>query len=119
MPAYYEVQCQTELEVLNKYDWICCAVAIIDVRDIKYIFRDRDREMGARIRNKVKAFWDSAEPPAPDLIADSDLLARMQRANSSDKAYDATESAEFDIAALSYLDAMSAAKKADDEKKSP
>ena len=102
-PEYYEVQVQHELEVLGKYDWCCLAVFVMDTRDVKLIWRERDKDFGAAIRNKVREFWAMEEPPAPDLEKDSDLLARMHRANSSDKTMDATEHPEFDVLAMSYL----------------
>jgi predicted phage-related endonuclease len=116
-PAYYEIQCQHELETLNKYDWICLAVAILDTREIKYIWRERDLEMGKAIRSKIKWFWNLKEPPDPNLVKDSDLLARMQRANSSDKVFDATKHPEFDIWAMAYCDANKAIAQAEETKK--
>lgn len=116
-PAYYEVQCQHELECLNRYDHICLAVALMDTREIKYIWRERDREMGAAIRNKIKAFWKLAEPPEPDMVKDSDLLARMHRANSRDSVYDATQHDGFDFWAQAYLDANHQIKVAEESKK--
>lgn len=101
-PAYYEVQCQHQLELMGQYEWICLAVAIVDTRDIKYIWRQRDRDFGASIRKKIKWFWDLDISPPPDLVKDSDLLARLHRANSNDSVYDGTEDGEFQIAAMSY-----------------
>lgn len=103
-PAYYEVQGQHELECLDKYDYICFAIAIVDTREIKYIFRERDKYMGNAIRDKITAFWESKEPPPPDMIKDSDLLAKMHRANNKDSAYDGTEDAEFLTSCISYIE---------------
>lgn len=115
-PAYYEVQVQHELEVLGKYQWCCLAIFIMDTREIKLLWREKDADFGRSIREKVKQFWASTEPPAPDMVADSDLLARMHRANSSDSVMDATENPDFNIWALSYLQEGEKEKAAKEEK---
>jgi predicted phage-related endonuclease len=116
-PPYYEVQGQHQLEMINKYDYVCFAVAILDTREIKYIFRDRDVKMGGIIRNKIKEFWAMKEPPPPDLEKDSDLLALMHRANSNNSSYNAMEDTDFNMAALSYIEATTKAKAAETAKK--
>ena len=116
-PPYYEVQVQHEMETLNRFDKCCLAVFIMDTRDVKLLWRDRDRDFGSSIRKKIREFWASEKPPAPDLVADSELLARMHRANSNDSALDATKNAEFDIWAASYLDETKREKSAKEEKK--
>jgi len=116
-PAYYEVQVQHELECIGEYEWCALVVFIMDTRDVKILWRKRDRDMGAKIRAKIRHFWLSGEIPAPDLEADSDLLARMQRANNSDKTLDATEISEFDLYAQAYLDETLKSKQADLAKK--
>ncbi|UOF77752.1 exonuclease [Caudoviricetes sp.] len=87
----YEVQFQTELEVLNKYDWILSVVFIADTRTLKYIWRDRDRDMGRVLRQAVKEFWVSTEPPAPDFERDKSAIARLMPQAEKGKAMDATE----------------------------
>jgi predicted phage-related endonuclease len=116
-PPYYEVQVQHEMEVIDKYGWCCLAVFVMDTRDVKLLWRQRDREMGAAIRQRVREFWAMKEPPPPDLVKDSDLLARMHRANNSDKTYNGTESPEFVMAAQAYLDETAREKQADEAKK--
>jgi len=102
-PAYYEVQVQHELEVINKYEYAMLAVFIMDTREVKLLYRSRDKEMGAAIRVRVKEFWEMQSPPPPDLAKDSDLLSKMQRANSKDKTYDASNDGDFELAAMAYL----------------
>lgn len=116
-PPYYEVQCQHELEALDKYDFIILAVAVVDYRQMHYIWRDRDRDFGGAIRDKIKEFWNMKEPPAPDLDADSDLLARMHRANSTDKAADLVKDDEFSLLAMSYIQEGGKEKAAQEAKK--
>jgi predicted phage-related endonuclease len=116
-PPYYEIQCQHELECLERHNHICLAVALMDTREIRYIWRERDREMGAAIRKKIKDFWAMQEPPPPDLVKDSDILARMHRANSGAGVFDATKHPDFDLWAQSYLDANAQIKVAEETKK--
>lgn len=116
-PAYYEVQVQCQMELDRRHDLTCLAVFIMDTREYKLLWRKRNAEMGAKIKAKVKHFWHSGEIPKPDLEKDSDLLAKMQRANSNDKAYNGVENPDFDIYASAYLDAMEKAKQADSAKK--
>lgn len=121
VPDYYETQCQHQLEVIDDYEWICLAVAIVDTRQIKYIWRARDRGFGRAIRDRINSFIALEAPPPPDLEKDADLLARMHRANNTDAVYNGTEDAEFNIAAQAYLDENEkekAAKKAKDRAKS-
>lgn len=116
-PAYYEVQVQHEMEVLDQYDFCVLAVFVMDTRDVKLLWRDRDRSMGAAIREKVRKFWAMEAPPPPDLLADSDLLARMHRANSRDAVMDATEHPDFDLLTQSYIDESAKQSQAEDAKK--
>jgi len=116
-PAYYEVQVQHELEVINKYDFAILAVFIMDTRDVKLLYRERDKEMGAAIRAKIKQFWSMESPPPPDLAKDSDLLVKMQRANSKDKTYDASNNGDFELAAMAYLQESEKEKMAQEAKK--
>ncbi len=116
-PEYYEFQCQHELECYGKADWICLAVFLLDTREIKYIWRERDQVMGNGICRKIQEFWSMQNPPAPDLEKDSDLLARLHRANNKDKSYDGTENIDFDIATLAYLQESENEKNAKQNKK--
>lgn len=87
----YEVQYQTELEVLNKYDWILSVVFIADTRTLKYIWRDRDREMGIVLRKAVKDFWQSTEPPEPDYSRDKTAISKLMPKAEKGKSMDATQ----------------------------
>lgn len=87
----YEVQFQTELEVINKYDWILSVVFIADTRTLKYIWRDRDREMGLVLRQAVKDFWKSTEPPEPDYSRDKSAIAKLMPKAEKGKSLDATQ----------------------------
>lgn len=116
-PAYYEVQVQCQMELDRRHELSCIAVFIMDTREYKLLWRKRDAHMGAKIKAKIKHFWHSGEVPTPDLEKDSDLLARMQRANSNDKSFNAMEHEEFDVWARTYIDANSRIKAAESDKK--
>lgn len=124
-PPYYEVQCQHELELLKeeqshgrpKYDSICLAVFIMDTREVKLLWRERDKEFGAAIRSKVKDFWSSDEPPQPVLEKDSDLLARVHRANNNSSSLDATNDADFEVLCQTFLQENAKQKNAEKAKK--
>lgn len=108
-PAYYEIQVQTELEAYNDVDGVdnieraCLCVFIADTRQVKLIWRDRNKDMGNRIKEKAKWFWESKTPPSPNLEKDADLIASLHRANNKDSAYDGTEDSDFDIDVMSYI----------------
>lgn len=116
-PAYYEVQVQSQMELDRRHDLSCIAVFIMDNRDYKLLWRKRNPEMGAKIKAKIKHFWHSGEVPAPDLEKDSDLLARMQRAINTDKAFNGVEHDDFEMYALAYIDANERIKNAESQKK--
>lgn len=116
-PAYYEVQVQCQMELDRRHELSCIAVFIMDTRDYKLLWRKRNPEMGAKIKAKIKHFWESGEVPAPDLEKDSDLLTQMQRANSSDKAFNGMEHDDFDVWARTYIDANARIKAAKRDKK--
>ncbi len=90
-PTQYEVQMQHELEVVGLYDTIVMAVFLADVRQIKYIFRKRDKEMGAAIRNACRDFWSMTEPPEPDFERDKSSIAKTAPDVNLDYVLDATK----------------------------
>lgn len=99
----YEIQAQVELEVLNKYDWILICVFIADTRTLKYIFRDRDKEMGGEIRKAISEFWQSTKAPAPDFARDKSHIAKLMPKAEKGKALDATNNARITELATMYL----------------
>jgi len=110
----YEIQAQVELEVLNRYDWILICVFIADTRTLKYIFRERDKEMGAEIRKAVKEFWQATEPPAPDFSRDKSSIAKLMPKAEKDKAMDATDNTKITELAAMYLGEKQLIKQAED-----
>lgn len=90
-PENYEIQMQMQLEVIRRYDFCLMAVFVLDTRELKYIYRYRDEEMGAQLRQAVRDFWAMTEAPAPDYARDKSLIAKMLPAADPDNTLDATE----------------------------
>lgn len=109
----YEIQAQVELDVLNKYDWILICVFIADTRTLKYIFRERDREMGGEIRKAVKEFWQSTEAPAPDFSRDKSHIAKLMPKAEKGKSLDATDNQRITELASMYLNEKQLIKQAE------
>lgn len=112
----YEIQIQTELEVVRKYNYILLAVFIADTRQIKYIFRDRDHKMGAEIRKAVKEFWSMTEPPAPDYSRDKSVISKICPIADPNRLMDATENPEIIALAAQYYTEKELEKQAEENK---
>lgn len=81
-PPHIEFQVQHQMEVAD-IEW-CLIVALVGGNTPKVIARQRDREIGALIREKVAQFWkrvDTGNAPAPNFSKDADTLARLYRDN--------------------------------------
>lgn len=81
-PPHIEFQVQHQMEVAD-IDW-CLIAALVGGNTPKVIARQRDREVGALIRERVAAFWhrvDTGNPPTPNFTKDGDVLARLYRDN--------------------------------------
>lgn len=99
----YEIQAQVELEVLDRYDWILICVFISDTRTLKYIFRERDKELGNTIRKTVKEFWEATDAPSPDFMHDRSSIAKLMPKLEKGKSMDATENGRITELASMYL----------------
>lgn len=98
----YEVQMQTELEVAGDYDFIVMAAFIADTRQLKYIMRQRDREVGNEIRAAVREFWSMPEAPEPEWERDKSVIAKVAPFLKKDSQLDATENTEITELAAQY-----------------
>lgn len=98
----YEVQMQTELEVAGDYDFIVMAAFIADTRQLKYVFRNRDREVGNEIRAAVREFWSMPEAPEPEWERDKTVIAKVAPFLRKDTQLDATEDTEITELAAQY-----------------
>lgn len=103
----YEVQMQVELEMASKfssYNFAGCvmAVFILDTRELRYIFRDKDDEVCAEIRQAVRDFWTSEEPPEPDWARDKTIIGKVCPFLEPDTVMDATERDDIEELAAQY-----------------
>lgn len=76
-PEHIELQVQHQMEIAD-YDW-CAIVALVGGNEQKIVLRNRDREIGADIRQRVKAFWEQVQnntAPSPDYSADAEFIIK-------------------------------------------
>lgn len=77
-PPYIEFQVQHQLEVADM-GWTLLA-PLVGGNTPKPVLRERDRELGALIREKVAHFWarvDAGVAPEPDFTKDADTIAQL------------------------------------------
>lgn len=83
-PEHIELQLQTQLEV-SGFEW-GCIVALVGGNQAHTLIRQRDPQIGADIRRRVRAFWksiDENKPPKPDFRADADFIIKQLRRNAN------------------------------------
>ncbi len=93
-PECYEVQMQGQLEVMKDdiaIKGILMAVFIADTRQLRYIFRHHDAEMGKALRAAVREFVSLKEAPPPDFSLDKSVIARVSPSADPNVQLDATE----------------------------
>lgn len=79
-PEHIEMQIQHQMEVAN-IDW-CCLVALVGGNTQKIIYRERNRQIGEDIRDRVTKFWsqvDSNSAPSPDYTKDAEFIIKKLR----------------------------------------
>ena len=79
-PEHIELQIQHQMEVAN-LDWTAL-VCLVGGNTQKIIYRDRDRQIGKDLTEKVKAFWDRVDagtPPAIDYLRDAEYVIKKLR----------------------------------------
>jgi putative phage-type endonuclease len=112
-PDHIEIQVQHQLEVLDR-EWAAIGVLIGGNRT-EVLMRKRDREVGAMIREKVAAFWESVAngiAPAPNFSVDADFVSKLYGYAEPGKVFDARENPEVTALVTEYADAMAAEKDA-------
>lgn len=83
-PEHIELQLQTQLEV-SGFEW-GCIVALVGGNQAHTLIRQRDPQIGADIRRRARAFWQSVDenkPPRPDFRADAEFIIRQLRRNAN------------------------------------
>lgn len=82
-PEHIEMQIQHQMEVADR-EWTAL-VALVGGNQLKTVYRQRDREIGADLRAKVADFWERVfanVPPPADYSVDADFIIKLhQRAN--------------------------------------
>jgi len=82
-PEHIEMQIQHQMEVADR-DWTAL-VALVGGNQLKTVYRQRDRDIGAALRAKVAEFWERVfanVPPPADYSVDADFIIKLhQRAN--------------------------------------
>lgn len=79
-PEHIELQIQHQMEVAN-LDWTAL-VCLVGGNTQKIIYRDRDRQIGKDLTEKVKAFWnrvDAGTPPKIDYLRDAEYIIKKLR----------------------------------------
>lgn len=74
-PPHIEAQVQQQMEVMNR-EWTIIG-ALVGGNTLKIIERERDREVGKAICNKINWFWDSIRngiEPDPDYSVDAGFI---------------------------------------------
>lgn len=99
---HYEVQIQHQLEVIDKYDFCVLVVFILDTRQLVYVHRKRDKEVGLALREAVKKFWAMEQPPEPDFALDKSVIAKVSPAADVNKTIDGTQNARLTELAAMY-----------------
>lgn len=77
-PPHIEAQVQAQMEVSNR-DW-CIICALVGGNTLKFIERERDREVGEAIGKRIDQFWASVLgniEPDPDYQLDADFLVDL------------------------------------------
>lgn len=81
-PEHIELQIQHQMEILG-YEWTAL-VALVGGNEQKVVLRNRDRNIGSDIRQRVAAFWERVQnntAPSPDYTADAEYIIKQLRSD--------------------------------------
>ena len=81
-PEHIELQIQHQMEILG-YEWTAL-VALVGGNEQKVVLRNRDRDIGSDIRQRVAAFWERVQnntAPSPDYTADAEYIIKQLRSD--------------------------------------
>ncbi|MCK5563710.1 MAG: YqaJ viral recombinase family protein [Planctomycetes bacterium] len=79
-PDHIELQVQHQMEVADVEWTLICA--LVGGNEPKFIYRDRDREVGAGLRKAVREFWkkiDAGTPPEPNYLRDAEFIVSLHQ----------------------------------------
>lgn len=116
-PPHIEFQVAHQLEVAD-LGWSLLA-PLVDGNTPKAIIRERDRELGVLIAQKVTAFWarvGAGQPPQPDFANDADAISKLYRDNDGSHG-DFSDNFKLVGLCIAYKAAAAEAKAAEDRKK--
>lgn len=113
---HYECQMYNELELVKDdgFAGLVMAIFILDTRQLRYIFRTYDAEMGAALREAVRDFWKATEPPHPDFARDKSLISRLCPALDPNVQKDATGDTRITELAAVYTNAKALIRQEED-----
>jgi predicted phage-related endonuclease len=116
-PGHIDVQLQHQLHVRER-EWGAIGVLVGGNRH-KIIVRMRDREVGAALESRIRAFWQSIEadtPPPPVFPGDAAFVCKLYNYADPGKVFDGRGNAELEALALEYRAALDREKLAKEEK---
>lgn len=116
-PEHIEIQLQHQLHV-SDYEWGAIGVLVAG-NTPKVLIRERDREVGAAIEKRVRAFWksiDDGESAPPTFPADAAFVAKLYGYAEPGKVLDATDDAEIAALCAAYQSAGQREKLAAEDK---
>lgn len=116
-PPHIEFQVQHQLEVAD-LGWSIIA-PLVGGNTPKVVVRERDRELGALLREKVAHFWariEAGTPPEPDYTRDGDTIGKLYLENDG-STIDLSDNPRVLELCREYKAAAADAKAADDRRK--
>jgi len=116
-PVHIEFQVQHQLEVAD-LNWALIA-PLVGGNTPKVVIRERDRDVGAAIMERVTTFWKRVitnTPPEPDYLNDAETIGKLYVDNDG-SAIDLSDNATLIARCIEYKQAAKEAKDADDRKK--
>lgn len=118
-PEHIEIQLQHQLHVAD-VEWGCIGVLVAG-NSPRVLIRERDREVGAAIEKRVRAFWksiDEGNEPAPVMPADAKFISKLYGYAEPGKVLVATDDTEIKSLCEQYAEAALREREAKEDKES-
>jgi len=116
-PVHIEFQVQHQMEVAD-LEWAIIA-PLVGGNTPKIVIRERDREAGKAITERIAQFWQrivTNNPPEPDYLQDAGTISKLYVDNDG-SSIDLSDDARLISLCIEYKQAAADAKAADDRKK--